>query len=66
MKLEISIQNVQHIKRIDFSVDLAGKSLVCITGKNGSGKTTLIKAIKNLISADTFQKNKLSPNCLGK
>ncbi|MFZ6647733.1 AAA family ATPase [Undibacterium sp. TJN25] len=56
MKLEISIQNVQHIKKMDFSVDLAGKSLVCITGKNGSGKTILIKAIKNLISADTFQK----------
>lgn len=56
MKLEISIQNVQHIKKVDFSVNLAGKSLVCITGKNGSGKTTLFKAIKNLISADTFQK----------
>jgi ABC-type cobalamin/Fe3+-siderophores transport system ATPase subunit len=56
MKLEISIKNVQHIKKIDFSVDLAEKSLICITGKNGSGKTTLIKAIKNLVSADTFQK----------
>jgi ABC-type cobalamin/Fe3+-siderophores transport system ATPase subunit len=56
MKLEISIQDVQHIKKINFSVNLTEKSLVCITGKNGSGKTTLIKAIKNLISADTFQK----------
>jgi ABC-type lipoprotein export system ATPase subunit len=56
MKLEISIKDVQNIKKIDFTVDLAAKSLVCITGKNGSGKTTLIKAIKNLISADTFPK----------
>lgn len=56
MKLDISIQNVQHIKKIDFSFDLADKSLICITGKNGSGKTTLIKAIGNLINADTFPK----------
>lgn len=56
MKLEISIQDVQRFKKIDFCVNLAEKPLVCITGKNGSGKTTLIKAVKNLISADTFQK----------
>lgn len=66
MRLEISIQNVQSIKKIDFSVNLADKSLVCITGRNGSGKTTLIKAIKNLISADTFLKTSsariFSPN----
>lgn len=55
MKLEISIRDVQHIKKIDFSVNLSEKSLICITGKNGSGKTTLIKAIRNLVSADTFQ-----------
>ena len=56
MNLEISIEHIQQIEKINFSVDLSGKSLICITGKNGSGKTTLIKAIKNLISADTFQK----------
>lgn len=56
MKLEISIQDIQHIKKIEFSVNLAEKSLICITGKNGAGKTTLIKTIKNLVSADTFQK----------
>jgi ABC-type multidrug transport system ATPase subunit len=56
MKLEISIRDVQHIKSVNFSVNLAAKSLVCITGKNGSGKTTLIKSIRNLINADTFQK----------
>lgn len=54
MKLEISIKDVQHVKKIDFSVDLAEKSLVCIAGKNGIGKTTLIKAIRNLVAADTF------------
>lgn len=56
MKLDISIRNVQHVKKIDFSLDLADKSLVCITGKNGSGKTMLIKAIGNLINADIFSK----------
>lgn len=56
MKLAISIRNVQHIRKIDFTFDLDDKSLLCITGKNGSGKTTLIKAIGNLINADTFTK----------
>ncbi|CAM3991990.1 AAA family ATPase [Bordetella tumbae] len=56
MKLDISIRNVQHIKKIEFSFDLADKSLVCITGKNGSGKTMLIKAIGNLINADILSK----------
>lgn len=56
MKLAISIRNVQHISKIDFTFDLDDKSLLCITGKNGSGKTTLIKAIGNLINADTFTK----------
>ena len=28
--------------------------LTCLVGKNGVGKTTLIRAIKNMISADTF------------
>jgi ABC-type oligopeptide transport system ATPase subunit len=56
MKFDISIRNVQHIKKIDFSFDLADQSLVCITGKNGSGKTMLIKAIGNLINADILSK----------
>ena len=29
---------------------------MCIVGKNGSGKTTLIRALQNIISADTFNK----------
>jgi len=56
MKLEISIKDVQQIKRVDFSVDLHERSLICITGKNGAGKTTLIKAVRNLVNADTFPK----------
>ncbi len=56
MRLDISIEHLQHIRHIDFSVDLSGKSLICIAGENGSGKTVLFKAIKNLISSDTIQK----------
>ncbi|MCB4324350.1 AAA family ATPase [Alcaligenes sp. 13f] len=56
MNFNISIRNIQNIKKIEFSLDLADKSLVCITGKNGSGKTMLIKAIGNLINADILSK----------
>lgn len=60
MKLEISVRDLQQVKKIDFAVDLAEKSLICITGKNGSGKTTLIKAVRNLISADTLARTSAS------
>lgn len=60
MKLEVSINNIQHVKKIEFSINLEERSLICITGKNGTGKTTLIKAIRNLVKADTF--SQLSPS----
>lgn len=60
MKLEISIENIQNIKRANFVFNLVENSLICITGKNGSGKTTLMKSVKNLISADTFFKTSSS------
>jgi ABC-type cobalamin/Fe3+-siderophores transport system ATPase subunit len=51
-----SIHNVQHIKLLDVSFDLSENKLFCIVGRNGVGKTTLIRAIKNFVSADTFEK----------
>jgi len=54
MKVLITITDVQHIRSMQFSIDLATQGLVCITGKNGAGKTTLVKAIRNLLNADTF------------
>ena len=56
MKFELKLLNIQHIKELNFSIDLSKNQLMCIVGKNGVGKTTLIRAIKNLISADTFSK----------
>ncbi|MBV6323444.1 ATP-binding cassette domain-containing protein [Duganella violaceipulchra] len=52
----MKIRNVQHIKLLEFSVDLERNQLMGIVGRNGVGKTTLMKAIQNLRSADTFLK----------
>ena len=54
MNILIKITAVQHIREMQFSIDLDTQGLVCITGKNGAGKTTLVKAIRNLLNADTF------------
>jgi ABC-type dipeptide/oligopeptide/nickel transport system ATPase subunit len=51
-----TINNIQHIKKLNFEIDLSHNKLMCIVGKNGSGKTTLTRAIKNLYSTDTFNK----------
>jgi ABC-type multidrug transport system ATPase subunit len=56
MRIDINIRNIQHIKQIEFSLDLSRNLLICVTGKNGAGKTTLVKAIRNLVNADTFPK----------
>lgn len=53
---DVSITNIQHIKELQFSIDLSKNTLTCIAGKNSVGKTTLIRAIKNITSADTFSK----------
>jgi ABC-type multidrug transport system ATPase subunit len=56
MRVEISIRNVQAVREIQFLLDLEKRTLICLTGKNGAGKTTLIKAIRNLVNANTFPK----------
>jgi len=56
MLLNIKISNVQHIKKLTFSVDLTKNKLSCLVGKNGVGKTTLIRTLKNIQSTDTFKK----------
>lgn len=54
MRIHITLKNIQHIKEMEFDVDLDRHALICITGKNGAGKTTLVKAIRNLTNAGTF------------
>ena len=54
MKIEIEINNIQHVSILKFDIDLSLNKLTCLIGKNGVGKTTLIKAIQNLRFADTF------------
>jgi len=56
LHLSIHIENVQHIKELNYEIDLSSNGLHCIVGKNGCGKTTLIRSLQNIISADTFQK----------
>ena len=54
MKIDIEIDNIQHVHKLRFGIDLSLNKLTCLIGKNGVGKTTLIKAIQNLRFADTF------------
>ncbi|CAM2158840.1 hypothetical protein PT2222_520006 [Paraburkholderia tropica] len=56
MKLILKIENVQHIRSAELTLDLEANALTCLVGRNGIGKTTLIKALRNLRIADTFKK----------
>lgn len=53
-KFNITIENIQHIKKLELELDLAKFGIYVIIGKNGVGKTTLFKAIDNLITSTTF------------
>lgn len=56
MIIEVKISNVQHIKNLNFNIDLTKIDIACIVSKNGTGKTTIIKSLRNLQYADTFLK----------
>lgn len=53
---KIRLKNIQHIKQLEYEIDLSKNSLHCIVGKNGVGKTTLIKAIENFKESNTLDK----------
>jgi len=53
---KISVEKIQHIKSLEYEINLSQNKLHCIVGKNGVGKTTLIKAIQNFKETDTIDK----------
>lgn len=55
MNLSVRIENVQHLKSMEFNTAILPGKLLCIVGKNGVGKTTLIKSLANILRADTFK-----------
>jgi ABC-type multidrug transport system ATPase subunit len=56
MKIEVGIENVQHINKLNLSFDLSELNIICLVSKNGVGKTTVVKSLRNLQYADTFSK----------
>lgn len=52
----ITIENIQHIKKLELVLNLEESGLIAIIGKNGVGKTMLFKGIQNLITSNTFAK----------
>jgi len=50
----ITIENIQHIKKLELELDLTDSGLMVIIGKNGVGKTMLFKGIQNLVTSNTF------------
>jgi len=50
----IIIENIQHIKKLELTLDLTKSGLMVIIGKNGVGKTMLFRGIQNLVTSNTF------------
>ena len=55
-KFSLLIENLQHIKKLDFEIDISKSGIIAIVGKNGVGKTMLFKAIQNFTTSNTFKK----------
>lgn len=56
MKLSITINQIQHLSKLQITIDLSRFSLTCLVGKNGTGKTTLVKCFGSIKNADIFAK----------
>ncbi|MCI1033311.1 AAA family ATPase [Raoultella terrigena] len=54
MKLNITLNNVQHVKDLSFNLDIEHGCIVCLAGKNSVGKTTLLRAIRNIYLNNSF------------
>lgn len=54
-KFSLCIENLQHIKKLDFEIDISKSGIMAIVGKNGVGKTMLFKAIQNFTTSNTFK-----------
>ena len=55
-KFKIKLENIQHVKFLEYELDLSKNSLFCLVGKNSIGKTTLIKSIQNFKETNTLDK----------
>ncbi|HIF9061358.1 TPA: AAA family ATPase [Photobacterium damselae] len=54
MNFNITLNNIQHVNHLSFSIDLSEGKLTCLSGKNSVGKTTLFRAVRNIYLNDTF------------
>ncbi|MGA7509897.1 MAG: ATP-binding protein, partial [Erwinia billingiae] len=56
MKLELSINKIQHLSNLNVTFDFNESKIYCIVSHNGIGKTTLIKSIGILFQPTIFVK----------
>ncbi|MDM2901047.1 MULTISPECIES: AAA family ATPase [Enterobacteriaceae] len=56
MKLELSINQIQHLSNLNASFDFSESKIFCIVSHNGIGKTTLIKSMGILFQPTIFVK----------
>lgn len=54
-KFSLCIENLQHIKKLNFEIDISNSGIMAIVGRNGVGKTMLFKAIQNFATSNTFK-----------